>query len=300
MKLLHERKFEGFPCDYLYARIRCRRAKLDLTGHSSRDRSSDPHTVLRSEFIWIFNQMNRPIRFLLSPVFEYFELRTLVIALRYRAAGDLTAMDRQLQQSLLHSQILKLLGQGEPVAVMIAGLERLLTEEYLYFKGLSEIYLQQGPGGVEQTLIGGCLQRGIACSRSEQVKNFLIYLLDTRNLLALYKHLYWQVPIAPPLLNGGTLEHKDYGKIWVKRDLPGLLLLMGKRAGLSGNPEAEGIEEFMLRGLTIDLRRRGRDSLQLGLLLDYLWRCQLTARNRGLHLSDMELSARHSSSEVSG
>lgn len=300
MKLLHEMKFEGFPCDYLYARIRCRRAALDLSGHGSWGESGDPHTTLRSEYAWIYAQMDRRLRCLLLSVFEYFELRTLVIALRYMAAGDRSAMDKQLQLSLLHPQILKLLRESKRVAVVTAGLERLLAEEQPYFRRLAEIYLHQGPGGLEQALVGGCLQQGITCSHSGQVKSFLLYLLDMRNLLALYKHLHWQVPVDPPLLTGGTLDIPDYEKIWAERDLAGLLVLMGKRAGLKGHPEADGVEEFMLRGLTTNLRRKGQEPLQLGLVLDYLWRCQLTARNRGLHLADVELSAELPIAEVSG
>lgn len=300
MKLLHERKFEGFPCDYLYARIRCRRAALDLSGHSSWGRSGDPHVTLKSEYAWVYAQMDRRLRCLMLSVFEYLELRTLVIALRYLAAGDRPAMDKQLELSLLHPQILKLLRESKRVAVVTAGLERLLVEEHPYFKGLAEIYLHQGPGGLEQTLVGGCLQQGITGSRSGQVRSFLLYLLDMRNLLALYKHLHWQVPVTPPLLTGGSLDNKTYEKIWVKKDLSSLLMLMGKRTGLKGNPEADGVEQFMLRGLTTKLRREGRNSLQLGLLLDYLWRCQLTARNRGLHLAEVEMPIELSNAEVSG
>jgi len=300
MKLLREMKIEGFPRDYLYARIRCRRAALDLSGHSRWGGPEEPHTTLGAEYVWVYEQMDRRLRCLLLPVFEYLELRTLVIALRYMAAGDRSSMDKQLRLSLLHPQVLKLLKNAKKVALVTAGLERVLEKDRPYFRGLTETYLHQGPGGFEQALVGGCLQWGLSFPCSNPVRGFLLYMLDMRNLLALYKHLYWQVPVNPPLLTGGTLDIASYEKIWAERNLADLLVLMGKRAGLNYLPGVNDTEEYMLRGLTTSLKREGRDPLQPGLILDYLWRCQLTARKRALDLSYAELSAERAAEEVAG
>lgn len=291
MKLLRDIQTEGFPCDYLYARIRSRRSELGPGSRNLWSESGDPQVANRAEYVWLYTQMNRRSRHLLLPVFEYFELRVLVIGLRYLAAGDCAAMIGQLRSGLLHPQVFRLLQKESRIAEALAGLERLLATEQPYFHGLAEIYLQQGPGGVEQSLIGGCLQQGSICRRSRQVREFLRYLLDMRNLLALYKHLYWQVPVSPPLLTGGTLDLSVFEKIWKKKDLAGLLIVMGQRADIKGHPEAEGVEEFLFRGLSASLKRQGRKPLQLGLILDYLWRCQVKARNLGLDMAGVELSA---------
>ncbi|MDT8419613.1 MAG: hypothetical protein RQ754_04225 [Desulfuromonadales bacterium] len=232
--------------------------------------------------------MNQRLRNRLLPVFEYFELRTLVIALRYLAAGDFSSMSAQLHLSLLHPQIIKLLRETKQVALLTAALERSLAEDYPYFNDLTATYLRQGPGGLEQVLVGCCLQHGIARSRSRQVWEFLRYLLDMRNLQALYKHIRWQVPVAPPILSGGEFLPERYEKIWQEKNLTDLLELIRKRAKRVDGPGEEGVEDYLLRGLSARLSRDGRDPLQLGLVIDYLWRCQLEARTRGLELAGAE------------
>lgn len=298
MKLLREIGLAGAPDDYLSARIRCRRATLDTSGRGSWAGPAEPRQALRAEYQWVYEQLNRATRQKLLPLFEYFELRTLVIALRYLAAEEHAAKRAQLQLSLLEPQLQKLLLASEQMTTVVSALERLLAADYPFFAGLAETYLRQGPGGLEQALLGGCLQQGVKHSRSRQVRALLVYLLDMRNLLAVYKHLHWQVLSRPPLLSGGELAPALLENLFGAGDLSGLLTLMAKRAGQTGNPETVGVEDFLLQGLSLRLQREGRDPLQLGLLLDYLWRCQLAARNRGLRLSDQALVNRQQRTEV--
>ncbi|HEY5674458.1 MAG TPA: hypothetical protein VIR78_12180 [Malonomonas sp.] len=292
MKLLREIAIVGAPDDYLYARIRSRRAALDTSGRGSWSGPAEPRLALRAEYRWVYSQLNQRSRRKLLPLFEYAELRTLVIALRYLAAEEHSEKTAQLQLSLLQPQLRKLLLGTEPISVVLSALQRMLAADYPYFSGLLETYLRQGPGGLEQALLGGCLQRAVKTTRCRPVRELLVYLLDMRNLLAVYKHLHWQVTAPPPLLSGGELETALLKKIWAAGDLSGLLNLVVKRAGQPGDPEKTGVEDFLLQGLSSKLRRGGREPLQLALLLDYLWRCQLAARNRGLLLSDAVVPVR--------
>jgi hypothetical protein len=300
MQLLRESETAGAPDDYLFARIRCRRATLDTSGRGSWSGPAEPRQALRAEYAWVYHQLNRRMRLRLQPFFEYAELRTLVIALRYLAAEEHSAKRAQLQLSLLHPKLQQLLLGTEQVTAVVSRLEQLLAADYPYFAGLLKIYLHQGPGGLEQALLGGALQQGVRRSSCRPVRELLVYLLDMRNLLAVYKHLHWQVATAPPLLAGGSLELALYEKIRVAGDLSGLLELLRKRAGQPGDPEAVGVENFLIQGLAAQLRRAGRDPLQLGLLLDYLWRCQLAARNRGLRLSEVNFAEQSPLAEVAG
>jgi len=298
MKLLRNIDTAGAPDEYLFSRIRCRRAALDTSGRGSWSGPAEPRQALRAEYHWVYAQLNRRTRQKLLPLFEYVELRTLVIALRYLAAEEHSAKRAQLQLSLLQPQLLKLLLESEQMTTVVSTLELLLVAEYPFFAGLLETYLRQGPGGLEQALLGGCLQQGVKSSSNRQVRALLVYLLDMRNLLAVYKHLHWQIPSLPPLLTDGELDPSLLEGLFRAGDRSGMLKLMAKRAGQTGNPEAIGVEDFLLQGLAARLRHAGRDPLQLGLLLDYLWRCQLTARNRGLRLNDLTVPKRPQRAEV--
>jgi hypothetical protein len=46
--------------------------------------------------------------------------------------------------------------------------------------------------------------------------------------------------------------------------------------------EPRSAERQLLGGLTLRLRRAGRDPLGLGVIIDTVWRCQIAARNRAL------------------
>lgn len=284
MHLLIDITSMGVPCDYLYARIRCRRLTLNDAELLQRAEAGGPQQALRAEYRWVYRQLEQRLRRALLPLFEYFELRLLVVILRYLAVADRSALDDLLRHSLLQLKLRNILRASGRVATTISRLEKLLAEDYPIFQGLTETYLRQGPGGLEQALIGGYLQNSINRSSSRQVREFLIYLLDMRNLQALYKHLHWQVSPAPPLLTGGALNLRICKKIWTEQDLNALLSLMQKFSQQTGHPEDAGVEDFLFQGLSASLKRAGRDPLQIGLIIDYLWRCRLAARNHGLQI----------------
>lgn len=281
MKLLIEIPYAGASCDYLYARIRCRRASL-AGGGLLRGVNKDPQQALLAEYRWVYRQLDAGLRRKLLPVFEYFELRLLVIALRCLAAGERATLQRQLEQSLFRPEVVSSVTQASRVIDAISRLEQLFGEDYSAFSGLEKCYLRQGPGGLEQQLIGGQLNASLEQAKEPKVREFLRFLLDMRNLLALHKHLRWQLPLAPPLLAGGTLDLAMLEKIWQQGERRGLRSQLQLFARQPLPPEGAGIEEYLHRALTDRLRSKGRDPLQLWLLIDYLWRCQETAREHGL------------------
>ncbi len=293
MKLLLDITRVGAPDDYLYARIRCRRALLDLSGRQAWRDGGDPRELLKREYGWVYRQMNARLRRQLLPIFEIAELRTLVLCLRNLIAENRAAINDLLQHSLLHPLLRRELLNAERATPLVARLEQLLADDRPLFRGVAEIYLRQGPGGLEQRLLGGHLQQALERSRLPVVKDVLRYLLDTRNLLAIYKHLRWQIPLAPPLLAGGSLTPAQCERLWQTQDMPRLLTFLQNYTGLPEDPEQAGVEDFLFQGLSLKLKRAGRDPLQPGLVVDYLWRSQQAARQRGLHLErDPDLGER--------
>lgn len=300
MGLLIELPYAGASSDYLYARIRCRRSELATVGLPQDSASDWPQQKLLAEYRWLYRQAGPQLRKKLLPIFEYFELRLLVVALRCLAVGARSALRSQLQQSLFQTKVIEIIESSEQVADALERLQLDFAAQYLFCGGLMETYLRQGPGGLEQVIVGGYLRQAVQDCRSEPVKRFLRYLLDMRNLLALQKHLYWQVPVDPPLLPSGSIDMTVLEKIWNDRDVAGLRVLMQQVSGQQELPGEIGCEGYLLQGLTSRLQREGRDPLQLGVVIDYLWRCWLATREQGLRLHRDGQIAERPLAEVSG
>jgi hypothetical protein len=276
MKLLVEPKFPAPPVDYLYARLGWRGRAL--RGSAAAPPDPHPQDRLRREYRWLYFRLAPELANKLLPLFEYGELRTLLLGLRYLAAGEEKSLNELLRQSLLQQQLQRTLLRAGQVVAGVASLEKLLAADYPEFRGLTETYLRQGPGGLEQQLLGGYLPRAIAASRSAPVAEVLGYLLDMRNLLAVYKHLRWRLPEPPVLLPGGRISVAAGQRCWRQQDLVALQQLVGKRSGLKEQFAAGGPEELLEQGLTNRCRQLAREPLQIGVLINYLWRCRQAAR----------------------
>ncbi len=277
MKLLEEQTYMPPPAEYLYARLGRRRHRLASGPGPPQD------ARLREERNWVYRRLEVGLLRALTPLYEYDALQTLVLGLRYLAAGEATKLEGLLAQSLLSGRLRQRLRGAREVLPVLDGIETLLENEYPFCRGLGAIWLRQGPGGVEQQLLGGYLRYAVRQSRVGQVRDLLRHVLDMRNLLALYKHLQWQLPQAPPLLDGGWIAPARCARFWKERDLAGLLDFAGRQSGHQGEVRRGAIGEILELGVTQRLRRRAREPLQIGVLIEFLWSCrrQLQEREAG-------------------
>jgi hypothetical protein len=269
------------PPDYLLARVRGRRARI--AGDWSALLQTSPavfdgaREAFRGELAWLYGQMNGSLRTLLAPVFEFLELRTWLLALRYLGAGEEKALPGILAQSLLAPPIKALLLQSREFAAVLSGSEKILAEADPVFSGLAALYRRQGPGGLEAGVIDFALRRALRLPLHPAVRNFFRQLIDTRNLLGLFKHLQWKLSFPPPHLDGGRLTKERLAALWRGGSIPPL---MACARTLAGDPAAEGsLEKILLDGVSRSLRRGARDPLGPGVILDYLWFCHTRARN---------------------
>ncbi|ALC14887.1 hypothetical protein DSOUD_0086 [Desulfuromonas soudanensis] len=269
------------PPDYLLARVRGRRARI--AGDWSELLRTSPAGIggaqeaFRGELAWLYGQMNRSLRSLFGSVFEFFELRTWLLALRYLSAGEEKALPGILAPSLLAPPIKALLLQSRDFAAVLAGSQKILAEADPDFSGLGALYRRQGPGGLEAGVIDLALRRALRLPLHPAVRTFFRELIDTRNLLGLYKHLQWQLSFPPPHLDGGRVTKKRLSALWRGRSIPPL---MACARTLAGDPAAAGsLEKILLDGVSRSLRRGARDPLGPGVILDHLWFCHTRARN---------------------
>lgn len=278
--LLESREEYGPPADYLYARVAGRRSALVKTWSpppAALPGAADPRGSCRAELAWLWDAMNERLRSCFAPVFEYLELRTWLLCLRWRGAGESEAVAALLAGSLLARPIRTALLRQTELDAAVEASARLLAAADPAFAELPALYPEQGPGAFEQAVVERFLRRLEKAPLHPVIDGFFAYLIDARNLVALYKHQRWGLRRPPPLLAGGSLTITRLETLWRSGQSAPLLELAGQLAGARvTGPE---LESALLAGLGRRLRRQGREPLQPGVLLDYLWRCHVEARN---------------------
>lgn len=299
----------GYPADYLRARLRGRARHLIADWERLLD-APDPASLLppapwrhRSaawtdegawrgalrEFTWVHAQMEPRLRECFTPLFCWFELRTVILVLRLREGGDHSRAAALLDESLLAPAVRRRLGGGEP-AEAVAGLGAILSAENGKFGRLAETFRREGRPGVEEDLVTLWLE-GVATKRLHPpLGEFFRRLIDLRNVVALAKGLRWRPASPPPFVGGGSLSPALLGEI-AARGEPEALLRLLERLGGGGVEEwaAANPEPPLLGALTKEIRRWGKEGSGIGPILDHLWRCCLEARNLGIIIRGRDL-----------
>jgi len=273
MQLLVTTQPAELPTDALLARLRCRRAAIDLA--SDRVTETPPGAVIE----WVYRRLNRELRKRLGPFLDLLAMRNLVLTLRYLLAEEEPPVSLR-RHALLAEPLLELIMTPDAETTVVR-LESALIRDYPFVDGLAATWRNHGPGGVEQQLASGILQHGLNRSNEGIVSRTLGYLVDMRNCLAIKKYWRWQVSQPPQLTTGGALSVDQLARIWSHRDEDRLAALVAK---LGGGPtrslQAVSMEQALINGLTKLLRKAGRDPLGLAVVIEYLWKIQLAVHNR--------------------
>lgn len=264
------------PAEALLARLRARRAALDLHGEGGGGPTPD------AAMTWLHLRLERSLRTALTPYAEIMAMHSLLVALRHRLGGEPIPAGL-LRQPWLAAELPVLLDQPGDAEQVVARLEAWLTDDYQFAAGLLNGYRQQGPGQIEQQLGAGILGFALAKARAPVVRMTVRFLIDVRNLLAVLRHWRWQLRSVPPLLDGGEVSTRDLRRTWKAVDRAAFTVMAARlAAGQLTDLDPRAAERQLLRGLTLRLRRAGRDPLAVGVIIDYLWRCRVAARNRAL------------------
>lgn len=274
MKLLSSTRLTELPADALLARLRCRRAAINLAADHVTD------TPATDVVFWVYKRLNCRLRKQLEPFLDLLAMRNLILALRYTLAGE-TPPASLMSNSLLAEPLQRLVTTIVETEHTIAQLEAAFTNDYPFTVGLTAVYQNQGPGGVEQKLTDGILQHGLDRAGNNILKETLRYLVDMRNCLMINKLWRWQVSQTPKLTAGGMIAKAKLQHIWATHDSDRLTRLTTR---LAGEPlvstKVNGMEQSLLRGLNRLLRLAGRDPLGLALIIEYLWLAQIAVHNQ--------------------
>lgn len=295
----------GYPTEYLLSRVKGRRAYLitDLkpllsaatpleylayTRYKALITERSAEVIWRhllKEFRWVYLQMNGELQDIFWPFFTYSELRTLFFCLRYKAGKKDGKIEDLLAFSLLSERIKKILINSENIISAIKGIEKVFQSLSDKFKDFEKIFTKDGLKGVEQRLTDISLEYIIESKPHPLIRDFFIRIIDSRNIIALYKHLRWEMKVAPYFISGGRISKAKLIEILNKENIFGVLSLIQTLTGIRiQKPDATNIEKSLYKGITQFLKRAGREPLGIGLILDYLWKCSIEAMSLSILL----------------
>ena len=298
MKLLQDIEDRGYPTDYLLARIRGRRVFFMsdwndvLSRHDINEYLTSTHygkfTTVRSaedirkrfliELRWVYYQMNSKLRKVFQPYFIYSELDSLRVCLRYKSGkGTNKEIEQFLEVSLLSDKIKDILRIEADIPTVLYTLEKELPD---MLAGLQYVFLTEGLKSAEQRITAALLEH-IACSEVHPViSRFFNSIIDSKNVVTLYKHLRWETKSGPVYIGGGTINKSMLNKILHSYKTDELSHLVYKYTGFYiEEPDAANVEHAFLKSLTGQIKKWERECPDIGLILHYLWRCYIEAKN---------------------
>jgi hypothetical protein len=281
--LLRDDYGAGYPRDYVVARLHGRRHSIaPATIAASGTATSDEHiwNAFLGELTWVFSQMNAAMRTDYAPLFALFEMKTIVLCLR-NAELDRPEPRRQLlERSLLSDAIRDILRTPRHVGALVAALGGRLGVLSASFADLDARYFEAGLRGCEDALMRLFLESMRGARLVRPLRRFLTRFVDLRNLMALYKHLRWELKGPVAFIAGGSIDVASLKDIVIREDRDALDALV---VTLTGRPvtaaDEASLETLLLASLHAELSRASRRLGDEWLVTDYIWSAYLHARN---------------------
>ena len=251
---------------------------------------------LRNEHLWVYKRMNRKLRTVFGPYFVWHEINTLIKSIRflYGKSGE-EIVAQLLHNSLLHTDIQKILTSGQNFTDMLNTLESSLLLRSTNFYGLKGQFEKHGFYALELFLREKLLSFILLKNQQPMLKTFFQYMVDFHNCIALAKNIRWQMEIEPVLMSGGTLVLERLKQIYLRKDLGAVL----KSFPIPGRQETvsspEELETILLCLITKELRKWSYQRTAAGDILFYLWEQFIYTRNismvlNTIHLDDEQVS----------
>lgn len=301
MEILHSPFSREYPAEYLLARVRGRRVYL-IRDWNSIMFHPEPLKYLMTtrygelpgkypaegiwknlfrEFHWVYNQMNRTLRHIFEPYFIYAEIKTIILCLRYKTGGGgLPEIENILTFSLLSDTIKDLFSMNTDFLASLEMLEKVFASPAAGMTGLGDIFGEGGLTAVERRLTGMYLKKTVRAGLHPVMKNFFVSLIDSKNIMAAYKHLRWGIRADPEFIPGGRLRESHLKRAAASGRIEDIRLLVSRHTGMGAEEITEsGIDTALQRGMTRMIKLMSRESSGTGLILDYLWGCSVEARN---------------------
>ncbi len=282
---------EGYPTDYLLARLRGRRQRLGgapagpshlRAGERTMPASEAWHTM-RAEFRWVHHQMNGEVRQTFIPLFLWFEMRTIILCLRFRRGNDRADTAGLLADSLLSAPARRVLTADSPAPAMVDALASLLVPVAGAYRTIGSIFREQGGRKLEQRLVSLYLERVAGLPLHSTLREFFRGVIDLHNLVTVGKQVRWRLTEPEAFISGGSIPLEHLVKAAGEENPAAFMRLLHALPGMAlPTTPTKNPEPHLLNWLTRRIRRSCRDPLDVGVVLYYLWSCFVEARNRSL------------------
>jgi hypothetical protein len=295
--LLRDDAGGGYPPGYVLARLHGRRAAFAVPHAAAAADAGTDEQIWRAfldELGWLYRQMDARLRDANAPLFALFEMKTIVLCLRNAALDRVQSQRRLLERSLLSAPLRDILGQRRHVGAIVAALGGALGNLSRAFLELDSRYFEAGLKGCEDALMRIYLESLTDTSLPKPTRHFLTRFTDVRNLMALYKHLRWEMEGPVVLIHGGTIDVAAFRDAVIANDRAALDALVVRAAGVQISAETEiGIETRLLAALRADLKRARREHGGDWLVPEYMWSAYVHARNLAVrhHAAGLEPAA---------
>lgn len=301
------RKGEGFPADFLRTRIRSRRTTLvrDWQG-LLRERSplgnlaiqrygaartpAEVRQAAREEIQWVYRLMEQNLRGVFRSYFLLYEIRTAVLYLRFLSGKEKERGERVLSESLLPKSALEALKKAGDVTSAVLETGRTFAP-VSNPSALLLSFERSGLRGFEEELITAFLEQTVQEGLHPILKGFFVRLIDSRNIMGLYKSIRFNAGEPPRFVRGGSVKERTHAEVFGKRDPAGPGNLVRRLTGKSLHAvDTPSISNVLSQGLSGFIRKSGRDPLGIGIILGYLWQCSVEAGNLSIlfHGADMD------------
>lgn len=298
--MLKDEPDRGYPTDYLLSRLKGRRVRLiadweplvygsaALGQVSPLEERLSPGSAssaviwghLLREYQWVFGQMNEGLRGVFAPFFLYTELKTIFRGLRFMEAKEMAALERVLALTLLSDTVTRALRESKSVQVAVERLSVLFSTLSSEFGGIAELFSKEGLKGMEERIAVCYLEYLNEVGLNPLIKTFFNRLVDARNIMGLYKQMRWDLSTPLVAIRGGTISGSELNEVNEHGDMQGVTDLVKRVWGKTvGKGDLSALETTLYSAMTAFLRREGRELSGVGLILDYLWRCSVEARN---------------------
>jgi vacuolar-type H+-ATPase subunit C/Vma6 len=296
MELLKPAEDRGYPSEYLISRITGKRAALisdwtplvfsgapfeylDSSLHKGFVTERSPGGIWRDlmkEYRWVYLRMNSELREIFRPFFLYLELRTIFICLRNIKGGKTEETLNVLPASLLSEDIKKILAEREDILSAVRGIEKGFLTLSDAFAGIADVCDREGLKGFERELMVRYLVTTVRSGVDPLMKDFFVRIIDSRNIISLYKFLMLEPKTPPTFIPHGRVSESEFTGVIARKDIVGIRRLVGTKDEVPG---LSNVESALYRKITAFLRKAGRDPLGIGPILDYLWRISLETMN---------------------